>query len=566
MLLKRVEEKKRQIADHINKRNAIEERLKVLKSRVEGLEKSIKQDEAQYFNAAPATEVVADEPQPPLEGDAKKGRKRKKAAKTPVRIVRPKTEEDEMEKKAMAQLKDEIADLVANGTIPSDYARLICNSNIRINPYLEDIGRKFRQLTNARKEYEQLSSELKLIQEGELDLYILDTAPFLLEHEKERHHEQKAIVEMSRDRPDLNALSMYLEVLPKTEEDLRIEKLKRAALSVASTSGRAAPKKKHKSRKKVAQPGGVTPGNINSNIPVADVNQTQQTSQSLSEKGGRDILTLFQTPLALTATSTNPVTKERDIYSEYLDKVEKDPSRKLQTQEQTQRIYGRSCPDFFCQGEMVESFLHDHKVTCSRCGYCEYIQPDVETGSFDEQNPQQQSSYAYQKKNHFRDWLAKAQGLENRTIPPLVYDALRNELKRMQIKKAEDVTRKLLHDLLKKLNMSTYYHNVSKIHYHLTGQRPPEFTQEEVEIMNDMFLRLEPVYEELKPKNRTNFFSYEYVINKFCQIQEDATGNAEWMRYYRYFKMLKGPDKLQATDQIWKECCKRMGWKFIRSE
>ena len=95
-----------------------------------------------------------------------------------------------------------------------------------------------------------------------------------------------------------------------------------------------------------------------------------------------------------------------------------------------------------------------------------------------------------QKKNHFRDWLAKSQGKENTTIPEVVYDSLMQELKKKRIRRVEDVTREMIRGLLKKLRMSKYYHNLSQIHYHITGLRPPRFTPEEEATLMDMFMEL----------------------------------------------------------------------------
>lgn len=426
-----------------------------------------------------------------------------------------------------------------------------------------------------------MKKELEDIDTNETDAYMLEAAPFIYQMEKERRHEQEAYKEMGAMKCNVDALSIFLDILPKTDDDIRLENLKKRSLAnvgmtdddfflvtndvkttFLGTSGRAPPKKKHKSRKKVAQPGGVTPGNVNSKIPAP---KDGQTTRETDDKREKDILSIFQTAVTFSGANINPVTKEKPIFADYLAKVEKDPTKQIQLREQSAHLFIKVCPNTFCGGEMTESHVNDCKMVCSKCGYCDFLQPELETGVFDEQNQTQQSSYAYQKKNHFRDWLAKAQGLENRTIPEIVYDTLRNELKRMQIKDAESVTRHVLHKLLKKRKMSTYYHNLSKIHYHLTGKRPPVFTQDEIEIMTEMFAKLEPVFEELKPKNRTNFFSYEYVINKFCQIQAEETKNKEWLRYFNYFKMMKCPDKRHQADMIWRQCCTRLGWKYIRS-
>jgi len=116
-------------------------------------------------------------------------------------------------------------------------------------------------------------------------------------------------------------------------------------------------------------------------------------------------------------------------------------------------------------------------IICLKCGYSEIQVADTDVGTYNEPIIPIQAAFAYKKKNHFRDWLAKSQGKENTSIPEVVYDSLLNEFRKMRITRAEDVTRQIIRDLLTKLKMPKYYHNISQIHFHLTGKHPPQFTR-----------------------------------------------------------------------------------------
>ena len=56
------------------------------------------------------------------------------------------------------------------------------------------------------------------------------------------------------------------------------------------------------------------------------------------------------------------------------------------------------------------------------------------------------------------------------------------------------------------------------------------------------------------------------MIHKFCELQYEMTDDEDWTTNLKFFKLLKGKNKLYDQDQMWKECCKQLpGWKFIKS-
>ncbi len=61
-----------------------------------------------------------------------------------------------------------------------------------------------------------------------------------------------------------------------------------------------------------------------------------------------------------------------------------------------------------------------------------------------------------------------------------------------------------------------------------------------------MFEEIQYPWELLKNKERKNFFSYPYIIYKFCQILNIH-------EYLQYFPLLKSREKLYKQDYIWKQ-------------
>lgn len=216
-----------------------------------------------------------------------------------------------------------------------------------------------------------------------------------------------------------------------------------------------------------------------------------------------------------------------------------------------------ACPQ--CGGRCGVDRREAQRV-CVGCGFTE-MDEDAWLNNLsynDEISMGRTSSYAYKKINHFAEWLASVQAKEKTTIPDEVLDALRAEYKKIRVSLASEITPAKTKEFLKKLKMTKYYEHVHYITELLSGIPPVSIPPPLEERLKIMFHEIQQPWEKTKPAHRSNFFSYSYVLHKFCEL----LGEDE---YLPLFPLLKSSQKLYQQDQMWKAVCAELGWEFISS-
>jgi ribosomal protein S27E len=241
--------------------------------------------------------------------------------------------------------------------------------------------------------------------------------------------------------------------------------------------------------------------------------------------------------------------KRKDIFTDYLIEVENQniarPREKIVEQCST-------CPD--------SNIIHFHDTSDLVCDACGAIVATLISEELTYREEQETSekvvNYSYKRENHFNEWLSQFQAQEMTTIPDEVIEQLRGELKKMKIKKLEDITHAKIRGLLKKLRLNKYYEHVPYITNILNGIKPPNMPQELEETLRIMFKDIQKPFDDNCPTERKNFLSYSYVLYKFCEL----LGEDE---YLQYFPLLKSKEKLYQQDVIWKKICHDLRWEFI---
>jgi len=241
--------------------------------------------------------------------------------------------------------------------------------------------------------------------------------------------------------------------------------------------------------------------------------------------------------------------KRKDIFTDYLIDVEK-----KNISRHNEHTFDQ------CENCVYSNIIHFHDTSdlvCDGCGtiiaalICQEL-----TYKEEQETSEKVINYSYKRENHFNEWLSQFQAQEMTNIPDEVIDQLRSELKKMKVKKLEEITHAKIRGLLKKLKLNKFYEHVPYITNILNGIKPPNIPQELEEYLRIMFKDIQKPFDNNCPTERKNFLSYSYVLYKFCELLGED-------QYLQYFPLLKSKDKLYQQDVIWKKICHDLKWEFI---
>jgi hypothetical protein len=207
-----------------------------------------------------------------------------------------------------------------------------------------------------------------------------------------------------------------------------------------------------------------------------------------------------------------------------------------------------------CGDEMILS-MNEAYLACKTCGHQLPLLIDSDKPSYKDP-PREVSYYAYKRINHFNEWLAQFQAKESTEIPHEVYDAILLEFKKERITNMSTLKQTKLREILKKLKLNKYYEHTAHILNRLNGQNAPVMSRDNEEKLRFMFKEIQPSFQAHRPKDRSNFLHYPYVLYKFCEL-------LELDEFLPCFPLLKNRDKLYAHDKIWQLICQDMDWQYI---
>jgi hypothetical protein len=90
------------------------------------------------------------------------------------------------------------------------------------------------------------------------------------------------------------------------------------------------------------------------------------------------------------------------------------------------------------------------------------------------------------------------------------------------------------------------------------GEKIHDLDPADLKYLTVMFRDIQKTLESYHPAVQKDFLNSSYVIHKFCELLELDD-------YLEYFPMPMIRSKLDKYDDIWKNVCVYMNWRFYRS-
>lgn len=194
-------------------------------------------------------------------------------------------------------------------------------------------------------------------------------------------------------------------------------------------------------------------------------------------------------------------------------------------------------------------------LICPLCGFdAPYLDATSASQAYGDEVEIQ--SFDYKRKSHFSDKLSAFQAKESTQVPPAVLESIMSWLFVNEgCRHPSDVTFQKVQLALKALKLKGYYDNRMQITCIINGKTPPYLSPQDEERCKRLFDAMQEPYDRHKSDDRANFLSYNYCIFQFFRM----LGLYELLPY---FSLLKGKDKLEQTEAVFKLICEDLDWEF----
>ena len=154
---------------------------------------------------------------------------------------------------------------------------------------------------------------------------------------------------------------------------------------------------------------------------------------------------------------------------------------------------------------------------------------------------------------HFKNWIARLQGIEKCAISQEEIAQIDALVKTYPSNVSEHDRIKMA---MKSLGLQKYYNHVYYVMRHLFGYGLTKFSKIAEARLVALFMRVQEPFSRIRSQ-RTNMLSYQFLIKKFCELLGYNISH--------YIPHLRSRANLQRQDYEWKQICDALGLPFYPS-
>jgi len=205
------------------------------------------------------------------------------------------------------------------------------------------------------------------------------------------------------------------------------------------------------------------------------------------------------------------------------------------------------------QGQLIISD-DDGYLVCNQCAASVTYIPENEKQSYKDP-PKEIGTFLYDRSNHFKEIVAQFQAKETTYIADEVIEKCRMQIKKQRLT-AEQLTYYKMRDILRNLGYdSKLYEHIPFIKNKL-GIPPPVFSRDLEMKLFKMFDETLVPFSKHQDETRCNYIHYYFALYKMYELLGET-------KYAKDIPMLKEPGIFVSQDEIWKNICAELNWKFI---
>jgi hypothetical protein len=213
--------------------------------------------------------------------------------------------------------------------------------------------------------------------------------------------------------------------------------------------------------------------------------------------------------------------------------------------------------DFKIQQDTSEYVCYDCGVTIKLYGMV------FEEEHFYYQEGNRSKHGRYDPAKHCQFWMERIMGRESQDIPVAVIEGIRGKIKQGRVRMV-NLTCARIRKYLRALKLSKYNDHVVLILKILTGVEPEQLSDKESRLVSSYLAKLIPLYNDLKPKTKTNCPYHPYFLYKTIQQVLTEPSDAERKKKILSRIHLQAPETLRENDKVWQKMCNHIpGFSYL---